>query len=240
MSLCFHSISSETNLLGGLFLAGLAGGFTHCAAMCGPFATAQVRPDNHKPAISLSRLRSSLLLPYHMGRMTTYVMLAILFSTLLNAALFFSPLKNLVAALFLLVAALIFIVNAVPLAARMFPWMLRITLPVPRGYILSRTQSLITDRRPGQRFLLGMILGLMPCGLVVAAFMAAIALPHPALTAVGMALFAAGTMPALVMAVMAGQTVYARYPRAVPVLRLLLLSLSTATLFFSAGRMILS
>jgi sulfite exporter TauE/SafE len=240
MSLCLHNISSETGLYAGLFLAGLAGGFTHCTVMCGPFALAQAPSSLTLTQAPWERLKQSLLFPYHLGRMTTYVMLAVVFSAVFNTALFFSPLKNAVAALLLLTAALIFIVNAVPLMGRIFPYLARITLPVPRGFILAKGQGLMRDRAPAKRFLLGMILGFMPCGLVVAALMTAVALPHPLMTAAGMALFALGTIPALILSVMSGQYAFARYPRAVPVLRMLLLSISTATLFLSAGRIILS
>ncbi len=240
MSLCLHNISSEAGLYGGLFLAGLAGGFTHCAAMCGPFALAQAGADAQGAASPFERLRKSLLLPYHLGRMTTYVALAVVFSTVLNAVLFFSPLKNAIAAMLLLTAALVFIVNAVPLMGKVFPYLARITLPVPRGYILTKAQGLVRSRTPARRFLLGVMLGFMPCGLVMAAFMTAVALQDPARSAAAMALFALGTVPALVMTVMLGHYAYARYPRAVPVLRFLLLSLSTITLFLSAGKIILS
>lgn len=240
MSLCLHDISSETGLYSGLFLAGLAGGFTHCAAMCGPLALAQASADAQNLSSPYERLRKSLLLPYHFGRMTTYVALAVVFSTVLNAVFFFSPFKNALAALLLLTAALIFIVNAVPLAGRMFPYLARISLPAPRGYILTKAQGLIRSRTPIRRYLLGMMLGFMPCGLVMAAFMTAVALQDPVKSAIAMALFAVGTVPALVATVMLGHYAYARYPRAVPVLRIFLLSLSTITLFLSAGKIILS
>lgn len=240
MSLCLHNISSEVGLYSGLFLAGLAGGFTHCTVMCGPFALAQARTDISPRLAPWERLKRSLLLPYHIGRMTTYVMLAIVFSAVFNTALFFSPLKNVIAALLLLTAALIFIANAVPLIGRIFPYLARITLPVPRERILSKSQGLIRNRTPLKRFLLGVILGFMPCGLVVAALMTAVALPNPAMTAFGMALFALGTVPALIISVMTGQYAFARYPKVVPVFRVALLSISTATLFLSAGRIILS
>lgn len=240
MSLCLHSISSEAGLYGGLFLAGLAGGFTHCVPMCGPFALAQAGADAQRPESTYERFRKSLLLPYHLGRMTTYVILALIFSTILNAALFFAPLKDIIAAGLLLTAALAFIVNAVPPTARIFPYLLNISLPVPRRYILTKAQGFAHVRTRGRRFLLGVMLGFMPCGLVLAAFMAAVALQDPASSTFAMALFALGTVPALVMTVMLGRYAYARYPRAVPVLRIILLLISTITLLLSAGRIALS
>lgn len=237
MAFCFNNISAETGLYGGLFLAGLAGGFTHCILMCGPFAIAQ---SSHTQTRSnfLEKIRSSLLLPYHLGRMTTYVVLAIIFSTVLNAALFFSPLKNFLGAALLLTAALIFMINAIPALGSIFPYLVRITLPVPRTIIMKMCKPFIACRGTWRRYALGLLLGFMPCGLVMAAFMTVAALDSPFKALIGMSLFSLGTMPALIVAAAGGQIAYVRYPRAVPALRMAALTISTSVLLITAGKMI--
>jgi uncharacterized protein len=60
----------------GLLLAGLAGSAMHCVPMCGPFVLGQVA-DRMAPVpavrlCELQRVRGALLLPYHLGRITTY------------------------------------------------------------------------------------------------------------------------------------------------------------------------
>ena len=66
-------------LYGALFLAGLVGSLTHCAGMCGPFVLTQVGAGLETvPAAKMTewtRLRGALLIPYHLGRFTTYVLL---------------------------------------------------------------------------------------------------------------------------------------------------------------------
>ncbi len=239
MALCFHNISAETGLYGGLFLAGLAGGFTHCILMCGPFAVAQSGNMQARSGF-LNKIRHNLLLPYHLGRMTTYVMLAVIFSTIFNAAFFFSPLKNVLGALLLLTAALIFLIHALPALGHVFPYLVRATLPVPRAFIMKVTRPFIVSKTLWKRYVLGILLGFMPCGLVVAAFMTVVMLENPLKAAIGMALFSIGTIPALVIAAAGGGLAYARFPRAVPAFRIGALAISSCVLLITAGRMILS
>src|SRR5262249_45358281 len=69
--------STQGGIIGALALAGLVGGFTHCTGMCGPFVLAQLgRQLEAVPERRMSefhRLTGALLLPYHLGRATTYV-----------------------------------------------------------------------------------------------------------------------------------------------------------------------
>jgi len=239
MALCFHNISAETGLYGGLFLAGLAGGFTHCLFMCGPFAISQSGNAQARPGF-LQKIRHSLLLPYHMGRMTTYIMLAVAFSTVLNAALFFSPLKSFLGAALLLTAALIFMIHAVPVLGRVFPYLVRVTLPFPRVLIMKMSSPFIASKTSWKRYVLGLLLGFMPCGLVMAAFMTVVTLESPLKAAIGMGLFSLGTMPALIIAAAGGQIACARFPLAVPAFRIMALTISTSVLIITAGKMILS
>src|SRR5262245_38327356 len=61
-----------------LFLAGLVGSLTHCTLMCGPFVLAQVAGRLEAGAAAggeLVRLAGAALVPYHLGRMTTYSVL---------------------------------------------------------------------------------------------------------------------------------------------------------------------
>ena len=63
-------------LLASLFLAGLVGSATHCVGMCGPFVLAQtVARLEERPASDMReihRLSGAALVPYHLGRATTY------------------------------------------------------------------------------------------------------------------------------------------------------------------------
>src|SRR6202008_1336613 len=63
-------------LLLGLFVAGAAGSVVHCGPMCGVFVLGQVsgRMVRLPPERMCERQRigNGLLVPYHLGRLTTY------------------------------------------------------------------------------------------------------------------------------------------------------------------------
>ena len=76
---CGHLVAGHGGLLASLFLAGLAVSASHCAGMCGPFVLAQVGTRLAamplQRATLLTRLSGMALLPYHLGRATTYTAL---------------------------------------------------------------------------------------------------------------------------------------------------------------------
>ena len=81
-ALCVHDLAALgpdglAAVAAALFLAGLAGGATHCAGMCGPFVLAQVaaRADRANTGGALRRLGGAALLPYHAGRLLGYALL---------------------------------------------------------------------------------------------------------------------------------------------------------------------
>jgi sulfite exporter TauE/SafE len=200
---CIHQFVTGYGLPLSLFLAGLAGGFTHCALMCSPFVLAQSGSIERR-AGALSRVRNSLLLPYHFGRLTTYVFLAVLFSSVLNLAFLFQPLRTVLVAPMLLLAALMFLVSAFPTIAKAFPWVARVRLSVPFRWISRFYQPLVRERDAASRYALGVLLGFMPCGLVVSALMASSTAPSALQAGVAMAAFGLGTVPALVAVALGG------------------------------------
>ncbi|MBY0339009.1 MAG: sulfite exporter TauE/SafE family protein, partial [Acetobacteraceae bacterium] len=79
---CLHDLAALgpaglPALLGGMWLAGLAGGLTHCSTMCGPFVLAQAAANADRTLAGgrLTRLSGAALLPYHAGRMAGYGLL---------------------------------------------------------------------------------------------------------------------------------------------------------------------
>src|SRR4051794_25197968 len=74
--------AARGGLLAGLFAAGLAGSLLHCAPMCGGFVLGQVADRMARlPACRMcewQRLSAAALLPYHLGRLTTYGLLGAL------------------------------------------------------------------------------------------------------------------------------------------------------------------
>ena len=236
---CLHAISTETGLFFSLLTAGLLGGFTHCAGMCGPFVLAQAEQGAQVCEPVLGRLRRAALLPYHLGRMTTYVGLALVSSAFFNAALFYAPVKVIASALLLSLAAVIFLSGIWPTAASLFPWISQIRLPVPRALIDRLSGLLLKRGTAGGRYLLGVLLGFMPCGLVIAALMAATTASHPLMAGMAMAAFAIGTIPALLITAAGLPFITARWPVVARPFTMAMMTLSALTLFAMAGKLIL-
>jgi len=180
-----------------LLLMGLAGSFTHCVAMCGPFVMAQMTASLDaafgRGYGVMHRLRGAALIPYHLGRMTTYTALgagsAGVIEFVGNVAGF-----RALAAIMLVIAALAMIAQAVgrsiPLLDRLFAGQAPMFMPrLARGLL---------ERPTGWRgYALGVALGFLPCGLLYAALAAASGAGNATRGALVMAAFALGTTPGL-------------------------------------------
>lgn len=189
-----HAAESPAVLPLMLFTFGLTGSVSHCAPMCGPFVLAQVGDRLATvPAARLceaTRLESALLLPYHLGRLTTYAALGAA-AALLGGLLGYLPWFAHLSGALLLLAALLCLAQA---AKRLLP------LPtVPASWVgaLARRAVAIDRRRWLGGLQLGLLLGLLPCGLVYAALAAAGAGGQPWQGALGMLGFGLGTVPSL-------------------------------------------
>lgn len=233
---CIHDITTTYGLILSLFLAGLVGGFTHCTGMCGPLVLAQTK------VAGTSQKTSFLLLPYHLGRMTTYVALAVLVSGFINLAFVFSDLKILISAPLLMLAGVVFLVSAFPALRALFPWAAHLRIGLPVRWI-QRLQNVLPykNERPNplKRYMLGILLGFMPCGLVVSALLASASATSTIQAAAAMIAFAAGTMPALILTALGGQALQSRYPGAATRLSQGAMLVSGLWLFALAGSMFL-
>lgn len=222
---CFENVNLAYGLPWGLFLVGLVSSFTHCVGMCGPFVISQ---SGH-----LSKTRDAMLVPYHMGRIVTYTILAIIMTSLVNVVAFFSPVRVLIVAPLLALSGLVFIVSAIPKLRIIFPWVNRLRVIIGQGHI----QKLFS--KTNNRFLAGMALGLMPCGMVVGAIMAASTASSYSLTAMSMIAFGVGTMPALFLTALGGQKLQQKFPNKMPAIRSGFMIWSGLWLFAMAGLVVL-
>lgn len=190
-----------------LLLAGLVGGFAHCAGMCGPFVLAQVAasdaggpaaPGTRAGGLELRRLATGTLPGYQLGRLTTYTMLGAAAGGLGGTVLRLGELHWLAAA-FLGAASILFLVEAVrgSLTLRFLPSS-RLTGRMAR-LIARGAAPLLGAPGPLRRYILGVTLGFLPCGMLYAALAAAGATGDAGVGAVAMAGFAIGTMPALAL-----------------------------------------
>jgi sulfite exporter TauE/SafE len=181
-----------------LFLAGLAGGFTHCAGMCAPFVLAQAGAGAARAGEGmLARLSGAALVPYHLGRMLGYALLGGLAGGMAGLATQISGLRWLLAALLLAAAALMAAQASARLPAHWRPaWRLGLpALPGPGARLGALVGGLMAEPRGWRGVGLGLALSALPCGLLYAALAGAIA----------MAAFVAGTVPALLGVALMGR-----------------------------------
>ncbi len=231
---CTHALTAHYGLTASLFLAGLVGSVTHCAGMCAPFVLAQTQSG-----LIFKKLTTNLLLPYHFGRMTTYVMLGILVHSMVNLAYLFSDTHALITAPLLMLAGIVFLVTAFPKLGLLFPWATRIKLPGFFTFIAHKGYQLIQAQGSDSRYLLGLTLGLIPCGLVIAALMAAATAPTALQAALAMFAFSLGTMPSLMAIGLFGQGLKQKFPVFSQRISRFALVASSLWLFFLAGNLII-
>lgn len=176
-----------------LFAVGLAGSLVHCVGMCGPFVLGQVLGDLERtPARSYGewqRLAGAALVPYHLGRLTTYTLLGAVAGS--ATALFASTSAfGWLSGGLLVIAALLMIVQALGLA-------LGGASPLV-GTVVRFAGPLSAARGNAARYGLGVVLGFLPCGLLYGALAAAGGMASAIEGALAMMAFALGTVPALV------------------------------------------
>lgn len=186
--------SMPLGLPAALLLAGLAGSLVHCVGMCGPFVLGQVMASAEQQPGDRSygewrRLTGALLLPYHLGRFTTYTALGAVAG---GATAVFASLD-----VFGLMSATLLAAAAVLLAAQAFGMVVNAASPAT-NLVARLAGPLSASRTPVARYFLGVVLGFLPCGLLYGALAAAAGTGSVASGAIAMACFAVGTVPALV------------------------------------------
>jgi len=226
-------------LVAAMLLAGLVGGATHCAGMCGPFVLAQTTARLELvPASRMSewhRLAGAALAPYHLGRATTYVALGAMVG-MAGQTVRAIPGLDWIAAGWLIVAALIFLGYAV-FGSRLFraaagsesPW----------GRLVGDLARPLFERPTGLRgYALGMMLGFLPCGLLYAALAVAAGSGGAFGGATAMAAFALGTAPGLVAVGLFGHVAAGRWRRAAAIVAPALTVVNAGMLAFAAWRLV--
>lgn len=202
VSHCADVVVDQGNLLVSLFMTGLVGGLAHCTAMCGPFVLSQVGARlEGVPASRMRewhRLAGAALLPYQVGRLTTYSLLGAVGASLAGSLGSLTGLRW-ISAVLLGLAALFFIGYAIPRVKALLPgqgqgerregWWSR--------HVGRLARPLFAAPTGWRGYALGLLLGFIPCGLLYGALAAAASTGDPLAGAFGMAVFALGTMPTL-------------------------------------------
>jgi sulfite exporter TauE/SafE len=171
---------------------GILGGFGHCIGMCGPLVASFSLAGSTRPRPLVSRITPHVL--YNSGRITTYSLIGGvmgLSGSFINVAGKLANIQNSVAVL----AGVIMILMGVSITGRggNTAWIEKHNTSVLRAAAGIRASSSSFRYYP-----LGIVLGLLPCGLSYTVFIAAAGtggLFPGMLTAL---LFGLGTLPALI------------------------------------------
>lgn len=170
------------------FLLGLVGS-AHCAGMCGPLALALPATGNTRALFLAGRLA------YNAGRIVTYAAIGAVFG-LLGQSLTLAGLQRWVS-LGIGVALLIGM-----LASSRFANGLPVVNAV--GWLKTALGRLLQRRSLGAVFALGLLNGLLPCGLVYVAAATAAATGHFLSGLEAMVVFGLGTVPIMLAISLAG------------------------------------
>ncbi len=180
---CQGSLRDGAPLIISLFMTGLVGSAGHCAGMCGPFVLAQAGAR-----AGLRRLAGSALLPYHLGRGTTYIALGALLAAPIGLLNRLDELRWIPVAM-LVGAAAFFALHALG------SWSFAASRPPA---FLQLARGLFARPFGLHGYALGALLGFLPCGLLYAALAAAAASGDSFAAAIGMLGFVLGTTPMLI------------------------------------------
>jgi sulfite exporter TauE/SafE len=212
---CRVAVQDHGSVMLSLFATGLIGSFSHCTTMCGPLVAAQsVEVLGRMPpgrGGDLRRLAGAALLPYQLGRTTTYAALGAMlalpigFAHLLHQLWWVAPVLLMAAAVGFVLLALQRLGIGLSLRRSDRPAAGR---PVrstggtgngplaPVFALLTRLARPLFKQPTGLRgYGLGLLLGFLPCGLLYTALMIAAATGNPWAAGISMVVFAAGTFP---------------------------------------------
>jgi sulfite exporter TauE/SafE len=172
---------------------GIIGGFGHCIGMCGPLVASFTLAGPTQPGSRIGRIAPQML--YNSGRITTYTLIGGvmgLSGSFINVAGKLANIQNSVAVL----AGVIMILMGISITGGRgnTAWIEKHNTPILRAATGIRASSSSLRYFP-----LGIVLGLLPCGLSYTVFIAAAGtggLFPGMLTAL---LFGLGTLPALVV-----------------------------------------
>lgn len=179
------------------FLGGLMGG-VHCVGMCGGIVTAltiNLAPDQRN---TLTR-SMPFLLAYNGGRLTSYAMAGLLMGGVGLAAANFGAVHE-VKLVLQMIAGLFMLLLGFYLAGW---WMVLRRLEHLGGYAWRLLEPLgkrfMPVRNPAQAFMLGLVWGWLPCGLVYTALIWSVTAATPLQGAGLMLAFGLGTLPVMLL-----------------------------------------
>ncbi len=164
-------------------IMGLVGNL-HCLGMCGPIALAVPHISESKTGVAWDDV------VYNIGRITTYAVLGFMIG-LIGMPVAFSKYQGIVS---IIIGALILIYLFLPQSVKSKFNSLGFSRKVS-GAFKQKFRTLLDVKTRKSLFLLGLMNGLLPCGLVYVALFAAAASFDPVKSMIFMVIFGIGTSP---------------------------------------------
>ena len=185
-------------------------GSLHCIGMCGPIAF--MLPVDHKQPVK----KGVQVLTYHVGRLLAYGVIGLLFGFIGKGLYLFGIQQK----LSIVIGTVMILLVLLP-----YKYLGRLSLARPVCTLVGRIKGWLGDslkRKSPDTFLtIGFLNGFLPCGLVYMALLGAIASGDPMSGALYMAVFGAGTIPLMSVAVYFGSllkgSLRSRVRRVIPV-----------------------
>lgn len=176
------------------FFMGLIGSI-HCIGMCGPLVMAL--PISQQT--NFQKWQSILL--YHAGKISSYSLLGIIFGLFGSQLPLYGVQENLsivMGSIMLLYVVYVFVIKP-KFISRFLQFNLLYT------FIVKKMGQLFQRKNRAVFYLIGILNGLLPCGMIYVALTSAIAAQNIMQGGFIMAFFGLGTMPALIMVAIGGQ-----------------------------------
>lgn len=165
------------------FLFGLISSF-HCIGMCGPIAM-MLPVDRNNPA-----KKASQILTYHLGRLTAYGTIGLIFG-LVGKGFFMAGIQQNLS-IFIGVA----MIAVILIPENIFS---KYNFSKPMFKLISKIKSTLGSKFKNKSykslFIIGLLNGILPCGMVYVALFGAIAMQSESLGVLYMVLFGLGTVP---------------------------------------------
>ena len=193
---CAGIILPDMPLLLAVGVAALLGSVSHCSMMCGPLVAVQMLSLNEQGKSQRT------VMWYHLGRAFTYVMLGLLAVT--AGSFVFSHTGKAVSSVMLFIAGMVFLVSAL----------------MPRKTHGCNAKYRRFDRLLGAHVppavamgLRGILMGFMPCGMLISVLLIVATLGHPLNAVLAMMIFAFATIPVLQLAGFGALSLSRIFPR---------------------------
>ncbi|MBK0368469.1 sulfite exporter TauE/SafE family protein [Flavobacterium agrisoli] len=165
------------------FIFGLLSSF-HCIGMCGPIAV--MLPLDHHNA----KKKAIQLITYHLGRLTTYTFMGIVFGLFGRGLLVAGLQQN----LSIIIGILMIVVILIP-EKKLAGYNLSRPVFSFVGKIKSKLGKQFQNKSYSSIFTIGILNGMLPCGMVYVGLFGALAMQSVSWGAVYMLAFGLGTLP---------------------------------------------